>query len=81
MERGLLAPDRSKKATRGLTRGSTPLYQVMKRDMKKRTPVRSGSPRVDSSTMLQTEGLPVAAACLSHLYYGSVLTEVVEQSR
>jgi hypothetical protein len=54
---------------------------VMKRDMKMRTPVRSGSPRADWSTMFNCkEGLPMAAR-LSHLCYGSVLTEVVSSNR
>ena len=54
---------------RRLTRGSTPLYQVMKRDMMMRTPVRSGNPRVDSSTMLPMVACHtyVTAVCLLKL--------------
>jgi hypothetical protein len=58
-------PGRSKEARRRLTRGSTPLYQEMKGDMSTRTPVRSDSPRVDSSYMLENN--EVANGSVSHL--------------
>ena len=36
-----------------LTRGSTRLYRAMNKETRTRVPVRNGTPRVDSSSMLR----------------------------
>jgi hypothetical protein len=36
-----------------LTRGSTRLYHAMNKETRTRVPVRNGTPRVDSSSMLR----------------------------